>query len=283
MADPAFDTPAGPVVCRGMTPRLLSHFRTQAPEWPLSDDRDAIGTVSVVPDEGGWRFRSSGYDAPDFRFEDGLGAGNGLVGCLIHTFVAASDSWMAFHAAAVETEGGLTVLAGDMMAGKSTISAAMVAQGHQLWCDDRLPVSANGQGFDGMSLALRPKLRLPLPPSATVDFETFVRQRSGPDEGSMQYLLLGGVEAAGFGDRLPIRRVVVLERDGDAGAPEVRPLALGEAVKRLAACAFAPHLGPVGLLERLRAIVQSCECLVLSYSDSFEAARFARDTWGTGR
>lgn len=283
MSDLAHDTPAGPVTCRGVTPELAGYFSVQAPAWPTTDDNNPIGEVTVRADTGGWRFISSNYQAPDFRFDDGLGAGNGLVGCLIHTFIAGSEDWIAFHAGAVETDGGLTVLAGDMMAGKSTLAAAMVAIGHRLWCDDRLPVCRGASGFEGMSLALRPKLRQPLPENAPDSFRAFAEERAGPAEGVMRYLLLKRGEAAGYDERLPVRRIVLLERADDAGAPAIGPISLGETVKRLTACTFAPHLGPVGLLERLRAIATASECILLRYDDSFKAASLAQEQWGLGR
>ena len=81
----AFDTPAGPVACTGITPDLMGYLRAQTPAWPETDASDVIGKVDVVPDDGGWRFHSSRYEAPDFRFEDGLGAGNGLIGCKVNS------------------------------------------------------------------------------------------------------------------------------------------------------------------------------------------------------
>ncbi|WP_416899521.1 MAG: hypothetical protein ACMVY4_07375 [Minwuia sp.] len=155
MPDIAFATPAGPVEVTGLTPDLLQAFRAQAPDWPEADGGDPIGEVTVAPDPGGWRFVSSNYDAPDFVFDPGLGAGNGLIGCLIHSFVAASPGSIALHAGAVETEDGLTVLAGDMMAGKSTLTLALAALGHRVWCDDRLPVENKDGGFSGTALGLR--------------------------------------------------------------------------------------------------------------------------------
>lgn len=279
----AFDTPGGPVTCRGVTPDLRDYFDAQAPRWPVVDARSGAEEITVQTDAGGWRFRSSAYEAPDFRFDDGLGAGNGLIGCLIHTFIAASEDWIAFHAGAVATDDGLTVLTGDMMAGKSTLTAAMAALGHQVWCDDRLPVVQTGAGFDGMSLALRPKLRDPLPGSAPAAFRRFVEDRQGPAEDGMRYLVLKAAEYAGFNARAQVRRIVVLDRAVEHGTPDAVPLPLGQVVKRIAACTFAPHLGPTGLLQRLRAIAESSECIMLSYSDSFDAAAFAHDNWGVGR
>jgi hypothetical protein len=280
-----FATPAGPVDVDNASDQLIASFRAQAPEWLESvgqADGPARGRVTVSDNVGQFRFTSSSYETPEFAFPPGLVAGNGLIGSLIHTFVAASDDWIALHAGAVQTDGGLTVLAGDMMAGKSTLTAALVAQGHRLWCDDRLPVCRTSTGFDGMSLALRPKLRTPLPPNASARFVHFVGDRAGPEESDMKYLLLKKGEAAGFDERLSICRVVVLERDPAAGAPLVERLPLGEAVKRLTACTFAPHLGPVGLLERLRSVVETSECVALRYSDSFDAAEFAHAEWGAG-
>ncbi|WP_417519932.1 hypothetical protein [Minwuia sp.] len=218
-----------------------------------------------------FRFTSPNYETADFEFPRGLVAGNGLIGCLIHTFVAASPDWIALHAGAIEIDGGLTVLLGDNLAGKSTLSVALMALGHRLWCDDRLPVTGT-ETFEGMSLALRPKLRIPLPPNAPADFQTFVEVHSGPEEGEMRYLIPKDGDAAGFDARAPVARLVVLNRQG-AGPTEVANAALGETVKRLVGCTFAPHLDPVALLARLRALAEQTACLRLTYSDSFDAAK----------
>lgn len=285
-----FDTPTGPVRTTDIPDSLWKAFLVQAPLWPTAHQgpcdavRIHIDQYREDPEEAAWAFafESPTYDAPRFDFPSGLVAGNGLIGCLIHTFVAASDNWFAFHAGAIETDEGLTVLLGDMMAGKSTLTAALTEKGHRLWCDDRLPVFRHEGGFEGISLGLRPKLRSPLPPNAPATFLAFVQQRAGAGEGDMRYLELKNGEAAGFDQRLPIRRIVVLDRQQSSGDPEMFRLPLGEAVKRLASCTFAPHLGPVGLLERLRTVVEASECLVLRYSDSFTAARWASDRWGRG-
>ncbi|WP_416899520.1 MAG: hypothetical protein ACMVY4_07370 [Minwuia sp.] len=50
---------------------------------------------------------------------------------------------------------------------------------------------------------------------------------------------------------------------------------------RLAGCTFAPHLGPVGLLERLRELCTAAERHIIRYGDSFEAAALIHRRWST--
>jgi len=268
-----FRTPAGPIAVEDLPEDILTAIRAQAPDWPAGDrEAEANLRISVEPDRNGhWRFQSPTFQTPDFAFPPGLVAGNGLIGCLIHTFVAASPDWICLHAGAVEMDGGLTVLLGDNLAGKSTMSVALMARGHRLWCDDRLPVTG-GDRFDGMALALRPKLRLPLPPSAPASFRTFGASRSGPTEGEMLYVMPQPGEAAGFDARAPLRRLVLLNRRDNADL-NLKPAALGESVKRLVGTTFAPHLAPTALLARLRSLAESTECLTLTYADTFEAAK----------
>lgn len=272
MAGRAFATPEGPVAVQGAPEELIEAFRELAPDWPENAAEGGIGTVSVTAEAAGLRMTSTGYDTPDFLFEPGLGAGNGLAGCLIHTFVAASPDWIALHAAAVEVEGELLVLAGDMMAGKSTLTLALSALGGRIWCDDRLPVRQTAGGHEGMALGLRPKLRWPMPVSAPEAFRGHVAARRGPVEGAMRLIVPRPGEQAAFDARLPVGRLILLDRQDGVGAPAFSALPLGDAVRRLVPCAFAPHLGPAGLLARLRSLVEGASCDLMTYEDTFDAA-----------
>lgn len=266
-----FESPTGPLRVEGAA-ELMPALRAQAPDWPAGEDGPADAPLIRVDTaaDGSIRFFSEVYDTPGFVFAPGLFAGNGLIGCLISSFCARSPDWICLHAGAVEIGGRLTVLVGDMMAGKSTLSVALAALGRRLWCDDRLPVEGAGP-FYGFSLALRPKLREPLPPNAPDAFRRFADDRPGAQEGEMRYVALRPDERAPFGARLPVGRIVLLSRR-DGAETALAPAPLGEAVKRLVPTAFAPHLAPLDRLARLRALAENAEVLELAYADSFEAA-----------
>lgn len=268
-----FGTPTGPVRVEGAAD-LMTALRAQAPDWPAASEGPADApAIRVEAADGGLRFLSDIHETPDFVFQPGLFAGNGLIGCLISTFCARSPDWICLHTGAVEIGGRLTLLVGDMLAGKSTLSVALAALGRRLWCDDRLPVVRTASGFEGVSLALRPKLREPLPPNAPPAFRHFADDRPGAREGEMRYVGLREGEHAPFGVRLPVGRIVLLSRVADAEtAPSLDGVALGETVKRLVPTAFAPHLSPLDRLARLRALAESAPCAELVYGDSFRAA-----------
>lgn len=268
-----FETPTGSVRVAGASP-LMTALRAQAPDWPAADSGPADAPeIAVEPAGEGWfRFRAELHDTGDLVFPAGLVGGNGLIGALIHSFCARSPDWICLHAGAVETGGRLTVLVGDMMAGKSTLSVALAALGRRLVTDDRLPVGRTAAGFEGFALALRPKLREPLPLTAPPAFRRFAEERAGAEEGEMRYVVLRPDERAPFGTRLPLGRLMLLSRRDDAGAPALRPVNLGETVKRLVPTAFAAHLPPVERLARLRELAESVDCAELVYADSFAAA-----------
>ncbi len=52
----AFDTPGGPVTCRGVTPDLRDYFDAQAPRWPVVDARSGAEEITVQTDAGGGAF-----------------------------------------------------------------------------------------------------------------------------------------------------------------------------------------------------------------------------------
>lgn len=96
----------------------------------------------------------------------------------------------------------------------------------------------------------------------------------------MRLVRLRSGEQAAFGKRLTVGRLVILDRRDGMGTPALTPLPLGEAVKRLVPCTFAPHLGPAGLLGRLRSLVEAASCSRMTYEDTFEAAAMlARKAW----
>jgi len=270
-----FATPTRPVIV-GAPQALLDLTRAQAPHWPEAEGSDnAAHVTALTANDGSVRFMASSYDAPDVVLPPGLLAANGLIGTVIGAFVAADPDWICLHAAAVALgrgeRRGLTVLLGDTMAGKSTLAMALAACGARLWCDDRLPLSRDMQGF---ALELRPKLRLPLPDSAPAPFATLVEAWGTVREGSMVYLALEKETQAAFGEVLPVRRLITLERSPQRQAPELAVAGVGQMVKRLVPVTFAPHLDPMTRLTRLRQVATACECRHLVYGDSFEAAEF---------
>jgi hypothetical protein len=270
-----FASPTRPVIVDAPQ-ALLDLTRTQAPHWPEAEGADdAAHVTALTADDGSVRFTASSYAAPDVVLPPGLLAANGLIGTVIGAFTAADPDWICLHAAAVALghgeRRGLTVLLGDTMAGKSTLAMALAAGGARLWCDDRLPLSRDMQG---LALGLRPKLRLPLPDSAPSRFATLVEARGMTREGSMVYLALEEEMQATFGEVLRVRRLITLERSGQAQAPKLTPGSIGETVKRLVPVTFAPHLDPMTRLTRLRQVATACECRHLAYADSFEAAEF---------
>mgnify|MGYP000436146223 CR=1 FL=1 len=272
--DPHFASPTGTVLVDAPAD-LLDLTAAQAPDWPVGAGESHVATVtSRIGADGSARFHASTYEAPDVVLPPGLLAANGLIGTVIGAFVAADPAWICLHAAAVRLpgdDGRLTVLLGDTMAGKSTLAIALAALGQGLWCDDRLPVSAEGEGF---ALALRPKLRLPLPGSAPAPVRDLVAEHGDVREGEMIYLDLSGSGQAGFGARLPVSRLIVLDRTRDATVPELTALPVATTVKHMVPVTFAPHLDPVMRLGRLRDLAGKSTCERLSYGDSFRAAAF---------
>lgn len=282
-----FQSPTGPIRVRAPG-AVLDATKVQAPAWPRLGESEVTG-LDCAPlvegrpnDDGTIRFRSSAYAMPAFDFAPGLFAANGLIGGLIGSFVTRDAAWLSLHGAAVAQAGGLTVLVGDNMAGKSTLAVALMLEGCRLWSDDRLPVRHRLSGDTGLSLALRPKLRLPLPAEAPSAFSRFVAEHGGPAEGGMVYLVPPDGFAAGYGEAMVLRRILLLQRTAGWVAA-LSPLSAGQAVKALLTATFAPHLQPIERIERLRALSAAVEVRRFAYADSFAAARALVAAFGTGR
>ena len=253
---------------------MIAGLRRLAPAWPLAaPDAAEIATITARSENGAWRFASSAYAPPPYRFDPGWPAANGLVGTLIGTAVALDPARIALHAASARLGDGLTVLLGDNGAGKSTLGLALAAEGARLWGDDRLIVADQEAPPTGRALGLVAKLRRPLPRSAPAAFRAFAQDHAGPAEGEMQVLELDASRVAGFGATAALRRLLFLDR-GAADRPRLEPIGRPDLLAALIGLSFAPHLPVQVRLRRMNGLLDTVPAQRLAYSDSFAAARF---------
>jgi hypothetical protein len=208
--------------------------------------------------------------------EDAFNAANGLAGALVAAYVARQPDVMCLHAASVRLSGGITVLLGDSLAGKTSIALQIAAAGYRLFGDDRLAVHLAGKGPPaGEGLGLMPKVRLPLPQDCGSRFAEYVEAFTEIQGDDAAYLKLWEGEAAAFGEKSPLATLVILDRVEDAAAT-ITPAGRAECVKSLLANCFAPHIDSTALVQALERLSACIPGLILRYSSSREAASLLR-------
>jgi hypothetical protein len=118
------------------------------------------------------------------------------------------DVVFGLHCGAVTIGGQGVILAGERRAGKSTLVARLSAEeGIGVLCDDVLPVDAAGMA---VGLGLAPRLRLPLPDTATPGFRAHVERWLGPADDRYGYLVPPTLAPHGF--RTAARAFILLDR-----------------------------------------------------------------------
>ncbi|MDP7547098.1 MAG: hypothetical protein QGF20_07375 [Alphaproteobacteria bacterium] len=260
------------------------------PQWPLlpapvsegrGDNASSTPSDIVVQDEGGhWRLSSAHVALSEFELDDGYMLANSLIGALIAAYVAQGDGLVSIHAGAVRIGDGLVLLLGDNGAGKSTFATALASRGQRFFSDDRLVLDLGPSASSptapgppvGYSLAIAPKLRLPLPQDADPVYRDFVAQNSVITWPEMALLRPGPAQAAGFGEALPLRALIHLRRQPEAGRPELTAMRQPDMVRVLLEQLFAPHLSQQGELSACVRLAQTLGIWQLRYASAFEAA-----------
>lgn len=246
--------------------------------WTISwagDTAPRTPDVQIVENaDGSFRVLSFGPGGADFSFDNPYDAANGLAGALISVFVGRDPKMICLHAGAARIGDGLVIVVGDSFAGKSSVALHLAVLGHRFFGDDQIAVTIENPS-QGMCLGLMPKVRLPLPDDCGDAFREFVDGYSSMQGDGMAYLKLWEGEAGTFGETVPVRALVFLDRiDPESGAvaPALRVASRPELVKAMIRTAFAAHLDSSDLLTGLTRLADAADAYHLRFTSSREAA-----------
>ena len=238
--------------------------------WPhsVTAEPPAEGALITVRHRKGWFTLSAPWIARPLREPTPTCLLCNLGIELISAFRLTHPQILCLHAAAVTFASGTVLLLGDNRAGKSSLAARLMADGHTLYADDLVGLTPDGQAF---SFGIAPRLRLPLPPSS--DLAEFVRQHTGPCDGRYQYVAADPATMAPCGTSTPIRRAILLQRHS-AGKARLVNLPPETIATQLAGRCFMQQ-GDAGLVaEQATQMAGRIPFLCLHYADLDDAARY---------
>jgi hypothetical protein len=273
-----------PVRAAGVEP-LLAHLPIFLGGWMLrrvGDGADAATVVVTEDGKGGFTVETRGPGAAVMQFDNELDAANGLAGALVAEYVAARPDMVCLHAGSAQVGGGLCVLVGESLAGKSSVAMQLAATGYRLFGDDRLalrPAAAVGE-----CLGLHPKLRLPLPDDAGPLLNEFVEAYTEIRSDEAAYLHPWDTEAASFGETAKLTALVALERGAEGDEPAVlEPAPAADIIRALVSNVFAPHMSAEALVTTMTALARDVPGYRLRWTSTRAAARLLADRVKDGR
>lgn len=255
---------------------LLAALHAAAPGWPFTatgGDRDPVATVRASG--GSFELEIAGEDPVQVS---AVSAACSTMVDVVGAYNRENPGRLCFHCGAAEFAGQLVVFPSRARAGKSTLIARLAAAGYTVFSDDILPVSDDD--MSGIALGIAPRLRLPLPETASQPFRRFVSRRSAAGDGRYLYLGLPKGRLAPRNSTAPLGAIVLLERR------ESGPASLGQAsrstiLRSLIVQNFGRAAPARELLERLHTIMDRLPRLVLRYSDLEEATALLEETFSS--
>ncbi len=266
-------------------PEIVDMFPEILPYWPYETTSEISDTPSffiIRPNKAkpGYVVDSPYFDKPK-TYPDEVNTLCALVAELAWEQLRNDPSLLCVHAAAVEIKGRLLLIPNKRRAGKSTLTAALAANGYRVFTDDFLPLAVNDDGqLCGVSCGIAPRLRLPLPDGFGDDNAAFVQAHSGPSNPQYKYLELSNRNLASQGDMLPIGGIMVLNRDSENKLEMTSP-EKGDVLRALITQNFAREMKSGGILRSLEFLVSNADCYELSYAEVGETLDLIKKTFAT--
>jgi hypothetical protein len=276
-----FEPLVRPVAFLDGTEKLLEPLAALTVGWqahPIeSSPLPPLFTVSRRSEE--WRIDAPWLDSPLVRSEESRIVGNIAVD-LSEAYLEEHPELLSLHGAAALFAGRLVVFPARVGTGKSTLCGRLAAEGLPIFCDDILVLTGEADDH-GQSLGIAPRLRLPLPPSASVRVRSFFDDHVAAANRAYLYLRLPPETRPAFGRSAPVGAIVLLDRRDGAPA-SLQPASRGDGLETLVLQRLWDGIDAADTLRRLRSLIERTPCYRLVYSDLDEACATLRarfDEW----
>lgn len=174
------------------------------------------------------------------------------------------------HAAAVEINGRLVVFPSQFRAGKSFLTACLVAEGHRYLGDDIVPLALDT--YQGRSAGFSPRLRLPLPSTTDIKSRHFIENHTALTGKRYSYLNLEQDLKVSKNELIDIGAFVLLEREEGCHA-ELEELPVASVFQQLIKQNFARDIDATQILSTLTLAVSNSQCIKIKYDRADEAVK----------
>jgi hypothetical protein len=198
--------------------------------------------------------------------KDAMRVINDIHDVAIYWHIDENPNDLCLHAASVQIGKGLIVFPALHQAGKSTLMAALSAQGQRVFGDDVL-LLRRGRG---VALGFLTRLRVPLPETLSKNLRNYINARKALS--NEKWISLKPDYPVPFGETKPITAFVLLERKAN-GRAKLKPVRDLDILKRLIADNFVRIIPLPQVFNRLYRICTKSQKFRLTYSNPDDAAR----------
>jgi len=178
------------------------------------------------------------------------------------------------HAAAVEMNGRAVIFPSQYRAGKSFLTACLLAQGHRYVGDDIVPLILDSCKV--RSSGVSPRLRLPLPDTTDETSRQFIERHTALAGKRYVYLELEPELMIDRSELTDIGAFVLLEREEGALA-RLEELPVASVFQQLIKQNFAREVDGARILSTLTQAVSNAQCIKLRYDRADEAVSLLTD------
>lgn len=232
----------------------------------------AAADIRIERGDLGWTCSGETYEKP-LRFRDPVSTACSLIASLYKAHTLAGRGGLCLHAAGVRIGRGLVLMTGHYRAGKTVVSTACAAAGLQVFSDDIIPMTTDGQTAFAPGLAIR--LRLPLPKSLAPGTRAFVEQNRVASSERYAYIRPTPDRLARRGESASVTAIVSLNRN-ETGPATLTRIGRGDALSETIRRNFAREISAVRILEALDGLIERAVCIRLDYAIAEEAVEVLR-------
>jgi hypothetical protein len=230
----------------------------------------AARVATVNYRDNAWHWRAHKKSKPRYWDplppKEALRVVNDVLDATIYWHLEENPNDLCLHAAAAEIGNGLVCFPALHQAGKSTLMAALSAQGMKVFGDD---VIALRRGR-GVSFGFLTRLRVPLPTTLSKNLRSYIETHEGPK--NHKWIYVKPDNPAQFGESKPIKAFVLLQRQHGQHA-RLEPARNVDVMKRLLSDNIIRVIPLIQIFDRMHCLCRSKPKYHLIYSDPEEAAR----------
>ena len=253
---------------------LTQYFSILFPEWAYrSGEQDDHPVISIRFEQDTYHFSSS-QEQEVKLYTDKVDVLCALIAALAVANSLTDLEALHLHAASVVINGRLVVFPSQYRAGKSFLTACLVADGQLYSGDDVLPLVLDN--CKGRSAGFAPRLRLPLPTTTDEKSKIFIESHMDIQGKRYAYLNLDKESRIARNELFDIGAFVLLERRDGIDA-KVEKLPASAIFQQLIKQNYAREVNGSLILSTLSKAISQSQCIKLCYDRADDAVDLLKE------